>query len=61
MLTLIILVALSPFLIGIAGWLGFKLGRADIVNRLIEAKDPEGWQWAHYLRADLKAKDSLTK
>lgn len=39
----------------VAYFVGFRLGRADMVNRLIDTPNSEGWNWAHYLRADLKA------
>jgi hypothetical protein len=53
---LIAIASIAFVLICLAAWLGMVFGRASIVNRLIDAKDPEGWQWAHYLRADLKSK-----
>lgn len=35
--------------------LGFHFGEQDAINRLLDAKDPEAWDKAHYLRADKKS------
>lgn len=37
--------------------LGYHFGEQNAINRLLDAKDPESWNQAHYLRADKKAEE----
>ncbi len=50
----IAIVVLAVVAIVCAFKLGVKDGQQEMINRLLDAKDPESWNQAHYLRIDTK-------
>lgn len=54
------ILGISVFLTGVVamsmGYLtGRFMGRQEMLNRLLDAKDSEAWNYAHFLRADIRA------
>jgi hypothetical protein len=58
MMMFIALIVLGTFSSIVFYKLGYYFGEKAAIDRLIDAKDSEAWNYAHYIRADKKEEES---